>query len=98
MRKKTQPEQIDDDNPQWASEDFAKAQPASAVLPHIFGESVAAEMLKPRGRPRAAFPKQRINIRLSPEVLEHFKSTGQGWQTRIDIALRQFITSHPTPH
>ena len=52
-------------------------------------------MLKPRGRPRAEFPKKRINIRLSHEVVEHFKSAGVGWQTRIDSALRQFIAEQP---
>jgi uncharacterized protein (DUF4415 family) len=76
---------------QW----FAEARPASEVLPQIFGEKIAKDMLRPRGRPRVAFPKERINIRLSHEVVEHFKSAGEGWQTRIDRALRQFITEHP---
>ena len=47
-----------------------------------------------RGRPAGstkADPKERINIRLSPDVLQHFKAQGQGWQTRIDVALRQFM-------
>jgi len=85
----------DPDNPEWSAEDFARARPASEMLPQIFGEKVAQEMLKPRGRPRAEFPKERINIRLSHEVVEHFKSAGDGWQTRIDSALRQFIAEHP---
>jgi uncharacterized protein (DUF4415 family) len=95
MRKKPNPELLDDENPQWSAEDVAKARPASEVLPQIFGESIAKKMLKPRGRPPAEFPKERINIRLSHEVLAHFKSAGDGWQTRIDSALRQFITEHP---
>jgi len=33
-------------------------------------------------------------IRLSREVIEHFKSEGKGWQTRIDVALRQHIVKH----
>ena len=95
MRKKPNPELLDDENPQWSAEDVANARPANEVLPHIFGESIAKKMLKPRGRPPAEFPKERINIRLSHEVLAHFKSAGDGWQTRIDSALRQFITEHP---
>jgi len=98
MSKKPNPERLDDENPQWTPADFAKAHPASEVLPQIFGEKVAKEMLKPRGRPRIEFPKQRINIRLSQEVIEHFKSAGEGWQTRIDSALRQFIAEHPKAH
>jgi uncharacterized protein (DUF4415 family) len=92
MSKKPNPELIDDENPEWRAADFAKARPASEVLPQIFGAKVAAEMLKPRGRPRAEHPKERINIRLSHEVVEYFKLAGDGWQTRIDAALRQFIT------
>jgi uncharacterized protein (DUF4415 family) len=95
MSKKPNPELIDDENPEWTAEDFAKARPASEVLPKIFGNKVAQEMLKPRGRPRAEHTKERINIRLSHEVVEHFKASGAGWQTRIDTALRQFITEHP---
>jgi uncharacterized protein (DUF4415 family) len=95
MSKKPNPELLDDENPEWSAEDVAKARPASEALPHIFGESVAKEMLRPRGRPPVEFPKERINIRLSHDVLAHFKSAGDGWQTRIDSALRQFITEHP---
>jgi len=94
MSKKPNPELLDDENPEWTAQDFAKARPASEVLPQIFGAKVAQEMLKPRGRPRAEHPKERINIRLSHEVIEYFKSAGDGWQTRIDSALRQFITEH----
>jgi hypothetical protein len=49
MSKKPNPELLDDENPEWTAEDFAKARPASDVLPRIFGEQTAREMLKPRG-------------------------------------------------
>jgi uncharacterized protein (DUF4415 family) len=35
-----------------------------------------------------------INIRLSPEVLEAFKATGDGWQTKVDGALKEWLKSH----
>uniref|UniRef100_E6QSD3 BrnA antitoxin family protein n=1 Tax=mine drainage metagenome TaxID=410659 RepID=E6QSD3_9ZZZZ len=98
MSKKPNPELVDDENPEWTAEDFAKARLAREVLPQIFGAKVAQEMLKPRGRPRVLHPKERINIRLSHEVVQHFKLSGDGWQTRIDSALRQFIIEHPTNH
>jgi uncharacterized protein (DUF4415 family) len=98
MSKKPNPERVDDENPEWTALDFGKARPASEVLPQIFGEQAVKEMLRPRGRPRVQFPKERINIRLSHEVIEHFKSAGEGWQTRIDTALRQFIAEHPNAH
>jgi hypothetical protein len=86
----------DPDNPEVDDDWFAGARPASEVLPELFGPEVAAEMLKPRGRPKLDNPKKRINIRLSAEVLDYFKSTGRGWQTRMNDALIQFI--HERPH
>jgi uncharacterized protein (DUF4415 family) len=35
--------------------------------------------------------KVRVGIRLPAEVIANFKPSGDGWQTRIDAALRQFI-------
>jgi uncharacterized protein (DUF4415 family) len=35
-----------------------------------------------------------MGIRLSADVMAHFKASGDGWQTRIDAALRQFIAEH----
>ena len=46
---------------------------------------------KARGRPKAAVTKERITIRLSPDVLNSFRATGSGWQTRVDAALRDWI-------
>lgn len=45
-----------------------------------------------RGRPRSANPKQLVSVRYSPEVLEYFKATGEGWQTRMDGVLRQYVS------
>jgi uncharacterized protein (DUF4415 family) len=95
MSKKPNPDSLENDNPAWTAEDFAQARPAAAVLPQLFDAKVAEQLLRPRGRPRIDFPKQRINIRLSHEVVEHFRSTGEGWQTRIDNALRQYLAEHP---
>jgi len=91
MIRKPNPEMTDEENPEWTAEDFAKARPAREVLPEQFGTQMANEMLKPRGRPRLLNPKERINIRLSHEVIEHFKASGQGWQSRIDAVLVDFV-------
>jgi uncharacterized protein (DUF4415 family) len=50
--------------------------------------------LKRAGRPRAAVTKERITIRLSREVVESFRATGSGWQTRMDEALMEWIREH----
>jgi uncharacterized protein (DUF4415 family) len=47
------------------------------------------------GRPKAEITKERITIRLSRDVVTQFRSTGEGWQTRMDSALRQYVLEHP---
>ena len=47
-----------------------------------------------RGRPRAEARKQAISIRLSQEVVERFRATGDGWQTRMDNALKDWLKTH----
>ncbi len=42
-----------------------------------------------RGRPKAAVTKVSTTIRLDPDVLETFKASGPGWQSRINAALRK---------
>jgi uncharacterized protein (DUF4415 family) len=44
-----------------------------------------------RGRPKSANPKQLVSVRYSPEVLDYFKGTGEGWQSRMDGVLRQYV-------
>lgn len=41
--------------------------------------------------PQKAPTKKLVSLRLSPEVIDHFKSTGPGWQTRIDTTLLKSI-------
>lgn len=62
-----------------------------------FGEAdlYHGKTLVRRGRPPAARPKQAVNIRLSADVLERFRATGPGWQTRIDRALAEWLDAHP---
>jgi uncharacterized protein (DUF4415 family) len=50
--------------------------------------------LRPVGRPKAEVTKERITIRLSPEVVATFRATGKGWQTRMDQALQDYLHSH----
>jgi uncharacterized protein (DUF4415 family) len=44
-----------------------------------------------RGRPKSANKKLLVSIRYSPEVVAYFKSTGEGWQVRMDGVLRQYV-------
>lgn len=76
--------------------DFAAMRPAAEVLPEIFGKELAAELLakKTAGRPKAEDPKIYTGIRLDPDVRKAFESTGKGWQTRINAALKDWLKDH----
>ncbi len=49
---------------------------------------VGAKLVR-RGRPKLPFVKQPISLRLDRDVVEWFKSKGDGWQTRINDELRR---------
>lgn len=44
-----------------------------------------------RGRPKSDNKKLLVSVRYSPEVVAYFKSTGEGWQSRMDEALREYV-------
>jgi uncharacterized protein (DUF4415 family) len=44
---------------------------------------------KRMGRPPAALTKEVVTIRLDRDVVEYFKASGAGWQTRVNDALRK---------
>ncbi|AJP47605.1 hypothetical protein PG1C_02240 [Rugosibacter aromaticivorans] len=47
-----------------------------------------------RGRPKSENKKLLVSVRYSPEVVAYFKSTGEGWQSRMDGVLRQYVARH----
>ena len=47
-----------------------------------------------RGRPKSDNKKLLGSVRYSPEVVAYFKSTGEGWQSRKDEALREYVEQH----
>ena len=46
-----------------------------------------------RGRPKSVSTKLLVSVRYSPEVLEYFKSTGAGWQSRMDSVLKDYVSN-----
>ena len=77
----------DPDNPEWTEAMFARAKPPEAVL----SPEVLAAFKRPRGRPVKPSPKVRVAVRLDPDVVDHFKAAGPGWQTRINDALAGLV-------
>jgi uncharacterized protein (DUF4415 family) len=73
------------DTPELTAADFAQARPFSDAFPDL-----AASIRKGRG-PNKAPTKKLVSLRLSPDVIEHFKATGAGWQSRIDETLRKAV-------
>ena len=56
-------------------------------------QAALTERRRMRG-PQKAPTKEQVAIRFSPEVLTYFRATGQGWQTRMDSALKEWIAQH----
>ena len=55
------------------------------------------EEVKPRlrrGRPPGSGTKAQVTLRLDVDVLEKFKASGEGWQTRINDALKSRVQTH----
>jgi uncharacterized protein (DUF4415 family) len=47
--------------------------------------------IRPRGRPKSENRKEAISLRVDADVLDAFKSSGEGWQTRMNGILRAAI-------
>ena len=47
-----------------------------------------------RGRPKLASKKVLLSVRYSPQVVEYFKSTGDGWQSQMDRVLVDYVALH----
>lgn len=45
-------------------------------------------------RPQGSEKKEQVTLRLDTDVLEQFRATGNGWQTRINDALRDWMKQH----
>ncbi len=68
--------------------DMAKFKPAAEVLPLSLRKKLGV-----RGTQKTP-TKERITIRLSREVVNQFRESGEGWQTRIDAALQDWLKNH----
>lgn len=75
----------DSDAQPLTDEQWARMRPAYQVHP----EFVAKWLRRKRGRPPVETPKKQVTLRLDQDVIEHFRSGGPGWQSRINEALRK---------
>ena len=75
-----------EDNPELTEEELKKMRPFREAFPEL-----AASIDRKLGRPKAENPKKAISLRLDAEVIERFKATGDGWQSRMNEALRKAV-------
>ena len=52
-------------------------------LPELTDDMLARGRINKGGRPRSANPRKLISIRLPESVIERWRATGPGWQTRM---------------
>ncbi len=78
----------DDDLPEWTDDQFDRAE-------FRIGDKLirpANGTLTKAGRPPLGMnPKQQVTLRLDPDVIDAFRSSGPGWQSRINAALRSAV-------
>lgn len=76
-----------EDIPEWTAEDFARSRPISDFpeLRDMF------ERTRGQRGPQKSPTKERVGLRLDPEVLAHFRATGPGWQGRINEVLARHV-------
>ncbi len=74
----------DPDAPELGEDWFRNARPASEVAPAVVERS-----RRMRGKQRAP-TKEAISIRLDRDVLAYYRSTGKGWQGRVNETLRKY--------
>jgi|CXWL01.1.fsa_nt_gi uncharacterized protein (DUF4415 family) len=80
MKNKSNPEMIDDENPEWTEAMFSEAKTATELFPHL----IKSEMT------------QKINIAIDydADIVSAFRATGSNWQTRMNDALREWLREH----
>jgi uncharacterized protein (DUF4415 family) len=52
------------------------------------------KQLRPLGRPAGSGKKVQITMRLDSEIVDAFRETGDGWETRMNDALRDWLATH----
>lgn len=64
------------------------------AVPLTNAEWFEVKPLVRRGRPLGSGTKTQITLRLDADVVDKFKASGDGWQTRINDALKSWVRTH----
>ena len=71
----------------------AKADPDALPLTAAQLQAMVP-MRSVRGRPKSDNKKLLVSVRYSQEVVAYFKASGDGWQSRMDGVLQQYVAQH----
>lgn len=63
-------------------------------IPYTDEEWKTVQPIRGRGRPAGSGNKVATSIRIDRDIVEAFKGTGDGWQTRMNDALRDWARKH----
>jgi len=63
-------------------------------LPELTDDMLARATVNRGGRPRSVSSKVLLSVRYSREVVDFFRATGEGWQSRMDGALKEYVAQH----
>lgn len=80
-----------------SGKDIRTMRPAKDVLSKQLLNTLAKPKRGERG-PQKEPKKISITIRYSPEVIQYFKKTGEGWQVRIDKILKNYVRQKSSKH
>ena len=75
--------------------DFARFRPSMEVIPHIVEAMEARQKARGQRGPQKSEVKDRIGLRLDHHIVEHFRATGPGWQSRINDILADYVKKQP---
>lgn len=84
----------DPDARELTDAELKRMRPAREVLPRLLGAENAEQLMRRRGRPAQAITKEAVNVRYDRDVLDAFRAGGEGWQTRMNNALREWAMEH----
>ena len=78
----------DAENPEWTAEEIRKARPLMETLPKEAVEAIR----RYRGQrgPQKSPTKELVSLRVDRDVVDAYRATGPGWQTRANAALRAY--------
>ena len=93
MKKLIKPDMVDEENPEWSEEDFRRAGSANEVLPAELMAILPKRKPGQRGVQKKP-KKEAVTMRYSQEVLDYFRESGPGWQSRMNEALKEWVHKH----